>query len=271
MTRRLAKLGQIFDSPLDRLDAQVTSIVDPWTFAPDPTDPGPSPVPVGRVKVWNGTSWVARNLKHFDGAAFQPSIPKFWNGTIWVPYTPPAVDEKIFSLSAPSPESGDNLAVVLGCIVRCDGNGTLKGVKVYRGAANTQANIEIFVYELNPSGYNNNTLLANRTGMTIGAGPGWTDLLFTTPVSLTSGKYYLFGYRKPVNGNTPYYYGTGGVFAGSSSYTSPSGKLTAIDGSDSGPWGSTANNGRYIYSASLAFPTANFGNTWYGIDVIFTP
>lgn len=268
MSRRLAKLGQIFKSPLDRLNPDVVKIADPWVFAADPIDTGPNPTPVGRVKVWNGSSWVARNLKFFNGSYFDVRQPKFWNGSIWVPYSASQPEELLMDETPASSETSDNTNVTLGMIFRVDVNGQVKAANVYRGAANTQPNISIGLWEI--TDYNTGSLLASRTGLTIAAGPGWTRLDFTSPINVTAGKHYLIAYFKAQNGNSPYYYYTSGKFS-SAGKDSASGNLYAISNTEDAGYSSQPRNGRYEYGSSLQFPTAAFGAAWYGVDVVFQP
>lgn len=173
--------------------------------------------------------------------------------------------EYIFSENPSASESGDNSGVTLGVIFRVDVNGTISGARVYRGAANTMAGCSIGLWEMttNTAG----TLLASRTGLTVAAGPGWTDLTFTTPISVTAGKHYLIAYWKPENGNTPYYYFTSNRF--SSGVDNASGNLYGVGNADN-ILGGQIYNGRYEYSnVAMQFPTQNFGAAWYGVDVIF--
>lgn len=38
----------------------------------------------GRVKFWNGSSWVAKPLKYWTGSAWVVKTPNYWNGSAWV-------------------------------------------------------------------------------------------------------------------------------------------------------------------------------------------
>jgi hypothetical protein len=43
----------------------------------------PSSGPVRRMKVWDGSSWVAGTMKVWNGTTWVTGAPKVWNGTTW--------------------------------------------------------------------------------------------------------------------------------------------------------------------------------------------
>lgn len=42
---------------------------------------------IGRIKVWNGSAWVAKPVKVWNGSAWVTKPVKRWNGSIWVAAT----------------------------------------------------------------------------------------------------------------------------------------------------------------------------------------
>ena len=42
------------------------------------------PAPTGRLKRWDGTSWVVKSVKHWNGTAWEIKPLKVWNGAAWI-------------------------------------------------------------------------------------------------------------------------------------------------------------------------------------------
>lgn len=40
--------------------------------------------PIGRLKVWDGSTWVLKALKVWDGSVWQTKTLKVWDGSVWV-------------------------------------------------------------------------------------------------------------------------------------------------------------------------------------------
>ena len=41
-------------------------------------------IPGGKIKHWNGSSWVSKTMKTWSGSAWVPGLLKYWNGSVWV-------------------------------------------------------------------------------------------------------------------------------------------------------------------------------------------
>lgn len=175
--------------------------------------------------------------------------------------------ENVFSVNPATGETGDTDPYTFGTVFRIDANGVVTGVRIYRGAANTQGTITIGLYEM--TDYEAGTLLASKSGMTIAAS-GWSNLLFDTPVTVTAGKFYCAVYHKPSGGNSPYYYYTSNTL-GSADVVAASGNLRAIqyEGYDNG-WVNPIRNGRFTSNATIQFPMTSSGSgPWYGVDIVY--
>nr|WP_249784398.1 DUF4082 domain-containing protein [Bradyrhizobium sp. IC3195] len=144
---------------------------------------------------------------------------------------------------APSvPNSGDTSPVEVGVKFTASVNGTVTGLRFYKGSLNTGPHIA----DLWSS---TGTLLATAT-FTNETASGWQQVNFSTPVAITAGTTYVASYH--TNGN---YSGTQNYFATSLT----NGQLTAPAGS----------NGVYAYGSGSAFPTNTFNSSNYWVDVVF--
>jgi hypothetical protein len=138
----------------------------------------------------------------------------------------------------------DPAAIELGVRFRASRDGVVRGVRFYKGAANTGVHVG-HLYAAD------GTELASAT-----FGPetasGWQEVLFDTPVAVTAGTSYVATYLAPNGG---YSVTSGGLGAAVTN-----GPLTApADGTDGA-------NGLYRYGGG--FPTAG-GGTNYWVDVVF--
>jgi hypothetical protein len=155
----------------------------------------------------------------------------------------------IFEQTAPSVlEAADSASVEVGVKFTSDIAGTIRGVRFYKGLANTGTH----VVGLWTSG---GELLAQATAT--GESPsGWQEVPFASPVPITANTIYVAGYLAP---------------SGHYSVIQP-GFTTATD---SPPLHALANatspNGVYAYSPSGTFPTNTFNASNYSVDVMFTP
>lgn len=140
----------------------------------------------------------------------------------------------------------DTSAVELGMKFSASSNGTITGVRFYKGALNTGTHVGNL---WSSSG----TLLGTVTfsGETAS---GWQTASFASPIAVTSGTTYVISYH--CSGN---YSATGNGFG--SAVTN--GPLTAPSSAGS------IGNGVYVYGASSAFPTNSFNATNYWVDVVF--
>jgi hypothetical protein len=121
-------------------------------------------------------------------------------------------------------------------------NGTITGIRYYKGAGDTGTHVGTLWSSTG-------TLLASAT-FTNETSSGWQTLTFSNPVSITAGTTYVVSYHS--NGHytsTTGYFGTDHI----------SGVLTAP----------ASTNGVYIYSNSNVMPTSTFGATNYWVDVVF--
>ncbi|WP_247372018.1 DUF4082 domain-containing protein [Bradyrhizobium sp. 18] len=156
----------------------------------------------------------------------------------------PASAQSLFGTNdAPSvPNSGDSSPVEVGVKFTASVNGTITGLRFYKGPLNTGPHIA----DLWSS---TGTLLATAT-FTNETASGWQQLNFSTPVAITAGTTYVASYH--TNGN---YSGTQNYFLTSLA----NGQLTATAGA----------NGVYAYGSGSAFPTNSFKSSNYWVDVVF--
>jgi N,N-dimethylformamidase beta subunit-like, C-terminal/Domain of unknown function (DUF4082)/Bacterial Ig-like domain/Bacterial Ig domain len=164
---------------------------------------------------------------------------------------PPTCPCSVWASSATpaNPLENDSGAVELGLKFRSDNNGSITGVRFYKGGA---ANGGTHVGHLWTS---SGTLLgtvtfANETTT------GWQQALFQTPVSITANTTYVVSYFAPQ-----------GHYAADNNYF-------ASSGVDNGPLhalsnGSAGGNGVYLYGATGGFPTNSFASSNYWVDVVF--
>jgi hypothetical protein len=155
--------------------------------------------------------------------------------TIWPGTAVPAVA----SWSDPAP-------IELGVKFRTDRDGVVRGVRFYKGVANTGAHVGKLYTAAG-------TALAAAT---FGAetASGWQEVLFDTPVPVTAGTTYVASYSAP-GGN--YAVTSGGLDAAVTA-----GPVTALADGVDGP------NGLYRYGTAGGFPTAGNGAN-YWVDVVF--
>jgi hypothetical protein len=138
----------------------------------------------------------------------------------------------------------DPNAVELGVKFTADANGSISGVRFYKGPQNTGTHIA----DLWTS---SGTLLATATFSNESAS-GWQEADFSSPVAITAGTTYVASYHTnageySVNAN----YFTSNVV---------SGDLTA----------QASGNGLYTYSSGTAFPTSTYKSSNYWVDVVYT-
>ncbi|MFC7381539.1 DUF4082 domain-containing protein [Sphaerisporangium rhizosphaerae] len=158
--------------------------------------------------------------------------------SIWAPSDTPAVAA-----------ASDGSAVTLGVKFQPTSNGTIRGVRFYKGSTNTGTHVG----GLWTTG---GTLLASATfsGETAS---GWQQVNFSTPVAVTAGTTYIASYFAP-----------SGHFSYTLNYFTTqhaNGPLVALaDGVQGG-------NGVYGYSATSAFPSSTYQSANYWVDVVFVP
>ncbi|GAA3798937.1 hypothetical protein GCM10022226_17910 [Sphaerisporangium flaviroseum] len=204
------------------------------TFSTSSLSPGIHPI---QAVYLGGDTFDNEALIHFA-----PSKSNILNqevtATLWSSATTPAVASHF-----------DPNAVALGVKLRASGNGTVKGVRFYKGSLNTGTHVG----SLWTSG---GTLLASAT-FTGETASGWQQVNFASPVSVTANTTYV----ATVLTSSGYYSVTRPYFA--TQYTN-SPLLALADGAEGG-------NGVYHYGAANEFPTSSYQATNYWVDVVFTP
>ena len=143
--------------------------------------------------------------------------------------------------------AGDTGNVELGVRFTPDVDGTVTGVKFYKGTGNTGTHTGTLWSSAG-------TQLATGT-FTGETATGWQTLTFTTPVSVTAGQVYTASYHAPVGS-----YAYTSAYFGSQLDRAP---LHALASSDGG-------NGVYLYGAR-AFPSSTYNATNYWVDAVFAP
>jgi hypothetical protein len=141
----------------------------------------------------------------------------------------------------------DPQAVNLGVKFQASANGTITGIRFYKGPKNTGTHIGAL---WTASG----TLLASAT-FTSETASGWQQVNFSTPVTITANTTYVASYHT----NTGEYSANGNYFA--SGHTN--GLLTAPSSA------SISGNGVYTYSGSNVFPNNTYNANNYWVDVVF--
>lgn len=162
--------------------------------------------------------------------------------------TAPPAGTSLFAASAtPSTVSvNDPNSVELGMKFTSSQDGTISGIRFYKGSQNTGTHTGTL---WSASGANLGTLtFQNETAS------GWQAAAFDTPIAITAGTTYVVSYHS--NG---FYSATGNGF----SAPVTSGPLTAPSSASSG------GNGLYAYGSASAFPTNSYNATNYYVDVIF--
>ena len=146
-------------------------------------------------------------------------------------------------------DSGDTNSGEFGVRFRADANGTVTGIRFYKGAANTGSHVGNLWT-------NTGTLLASAVFAGESA-TGWQQVNFTTPVAITAGTVYVASYFTPVGHYSydPSFFATAGV-------DSP--PLHALANGISGA------DGIYAYSSVSTFPTSTFSSSNYWVDIVFT-
>jgi hypothetical protein len=140
-------------------------------------------------------------------------------------------------------------AVTLGVKFRADVNGTISGIRFYKGAGNNGTHIGLLY---NSSG----TVLAQAT-FTGETASGWQQVNFASPVAITAGATYIAAYFS----TTGYAY-DGNFFSNNGVDNIPLHALrSGVDGL----------NGVYAYGGSPQCPANSSGDVNYWADVVFSP
>jgi hypothetical protein len=145
--------------------------------------------------------------------------------------------------------AADTGQVELGLKFKSDINGYIKGVRFYKGAANTGTHVASLWSSTG-------TRLAQATfsGETAS---GWQTVNFSSPVAVTAGTTYVVSYNAPVGG-----------YAVTRNYFTTTGTDTGIlHAPDSGAAGG---NGLFAYGPAGSFPNNSYQDTNYWVDVVFS-
>ena len=147
-------------------------------------------------------------------------------------------------------DNGSGSAVQLGVKFRSDVAGTIRGIRFYKGAANTGTHVGSLW-----SSTGARLATATFTGETAS---GWQQVNFTTPVAISANSTYVASYHT-----------TSGRYSIDANYF-------ASAGADNAPLHAPANggsggNGVYAYGSSDAFPNQTWNASNYWVDVVFQP
>ncbi|MGY4468061.1 VCBS repeat-containing protein [Bradyrhizobium sp. LB9.1b] len=139
--------------------------------------------------------------------------------------------------------SGDTSPVEVGVKFTASVNGTITGLRFYKGSLNTGAHVADLWSST--GALLATAIFANETAS------GWQQVNFSNPVAITAGATYVASYH--TNGN---YSGTPNYFTASLA----NGQLTAP----------ASGNGVYGYGSGSIFPTSTYKAANYWVDVVFS-
>jgi hypothetical protein len=142
--------------------------------------------------------------------------------------------------------ANDPNSVELGVKFQASTNGTITGIRFYKGPQNTGTHVADL---WSATG----TLLATAT-FTNETASGWQQVNLANPVVVTAGTTYVVSYH-----TSGYYSATSNYFA--TAHTN--GSLTALASGTSG------GDGVYAYGTGSIFPTNSFNASNYWVDVVF--
>lgn len=155
--------------------------------------------------------------------------------TIWPGTATPAVAAE-----------ADTAAVNVGVKFRATRNGSITGLRFYKGPGNTGTHVGSLW-----SRTGSQLATATFTGETA---TGWQQVMFATPVAVTANTTYVASYRAPV--------GRYSMTENAFSAATTRGPLTALQNGTDGV------NGVYRYGAA-GFPSTGYNSTNYWVDVVF--
>jgi Domain of unknown function (DUF4082) len=143
----------------------------------------------------------------------------------------------------------DTGSVEVGVKFKADVNGSITGIRFYKGTGNTGTHIGSL---WTASGTKLATVtFGNETAS------GWQQALFSSPVAITAGTVYVASYLAPA-----------GHYAADNSYFASAGvdnaPLHALQDGVSG------GDGVYAYSSTSSFPNNTWQSSNYWVDVVFT-
>jgi hypothetical protein len=215
----------------------------PGTVTYDPTTRTATFQPSGGL-AWN-TAYTVRVTGAKDVAGNTMTSAFTWSFTTARQQTPGTCPCSIWPDSAlpQNPDVSDSNSVELGVRFTADVNGTITGIRFYKGPADTGTHTgSLWTAD--------GTRLATATFSGESAA-GWQEVHFSTPVAVTANTTYVASYLAP-NGH----------------YAADSDAL-AGRGIDSPPLHALQSGGAYAYGSG-GFP-ANGSTANYWVDVVFTP
>ncbi|EIC28174.1 DUF4082 domain-containing protein [Methylomicrobium album] len=148
-----------------------------------------------------------------------------------------------------NPSANDSDSVELGVKFTVDLDGSITGVRFYKGTGNTGTHVGHLWT-------NTGQLLASATFGNETA-TGWQQVSFNPPVAVNAGTVYVASYYAP-NGH---YAATSSPEFGSTGVDAPPVHLLQS--------GVSGGNGVFVYGTGGGFPTASFQSTNYWVDVLF--
>ena len=157
--------------------------------------------------------------------------------TIWSPAEAPTLVE-----------ANDPTALELGVKFRADFDGTINGIRYYKGPDNTGTHVGNL---WTTSG----TLLGSVT-FTNETGSGWQEALFSSPVPITANTEYVASYSTTVG-----YYSADVNYFATSGHDNP--PLHALQNAQADPDG--------VYGTPGTFPTNTTSSNNYWVDVVYEP
>jgi hypothetical protein len=191
-----------------------------------------------------GTTYTASISGATNQSGFAMTAPYTWSFTTTAP-----CPCSVFPASA-TPATitvQDASAIELGMKFTSDVNGTVTGVRFYKGPSNTGTHVGNL---WSSSGQ----LLATVT-FTNETASGWQQATFAQPVAITAGTIYVVSYHTSVG----FYSVNGGYFT------------SAYDNAPlHGVANSTSANGVYAYGGTQ-FPNQSYNASNYWVDVVFSP
>ena len=172
-----------------------------------------------------------------------------WGNVSITVNSPPTAQTLFFVSDTPAAVTVDDPnPVELGVKFQASQNGTITGIRFYKGPQNTGTHVADL---WTASG----TLLASAT-FTNESASGWQQVNFSNPVAITAGTTYVASYH------------TSGDYSANGNYFATAhanGSLTAPASDASG------GDGLYAYGAGSIFPTNTYNASNYWVDVVFEP
>ena len=193
-----------------------------------------------------GTTYTAI-VNGTSSSTGQAMLPFSWTFTTSTTPTPCPCSLWPSASTPTSAPANDPSGVNVGVKFQPTANGSITGMRFYKGAGNTGTHIGSLWSSTG-------TLLASAT-FTGETATGWQSVTFSTAVAVTAGTTYVASYFAP----TGDYTATSGYF--SSNGPSAGALTTPTDAAAGG-------NGVYDYGSTSGFPKSSFGATNYWVDVV---